>query len=1199
MSDENISIEIADKVSPSISNKLVKIAENARLADAAVQNLKSQLASLNTGALANIQAAASNATSAIQSTALASQRLATEQARTATAAAQAAAAQARVTTATTQGQTAAQNLATATTRANTAQTQGQTAAQRLATEQARTATQTANAAAASDRAALAALRLQQAQDRAAQSASRAGSSIMSFVRGAAAIAGVGLSAGAILGAADAYTVLQNKLQNVSESEAQVNQLTERLFDVANRTRTPVQETAQAFTRFDMALKNLGKSQEDSLKLTETVNKMLTVSGATSNEAGSALLQLSQAFNKGKLDGDEFRSVMELMPNAADAIAKRLGVTRGELLKLAPQGKITAKVMFEAFRDAAAGIDAKFGKTVPTLSQAFTVLKNNATKSLGELNKELGITAGLSSGIIALANNMKALGVVSAVVGAALLVYFGPTLLAGIAAATRAVIAFTVAIASNPIGALIVGITAAAAAIYAYGDSVSVTADKAVTLKDMFRTAFEYIKDAAGVVTEYAKAAWNTAIDWINEKTNGWGEQFRNVGDVILSILKTVSNFIIGYWAGVFAAVKTIWDKFPDVMQFVFASVVNAGATAVETLMNLWQIGLRKIADLGKEIAPDMAARLSSALDSATIKLPRMEVSQSAKDAASEVAKSFTDAFKKDYVGNAATAFMERARKVSAKRRAEEAAANANALRGTGKAAPDPIDEKAAKAAAHRALMIAVLNKKLDDQTSRVMMLKDAQEQQAEVDKLNEQLMQKKLQQLNPQEEAQIKSKVAALQEATRVGSAMNAIYEEVTGPQRDYTANLTAAQKLLSQGSISQEQYSRAVTKATEAFQNAKDPMRQYNKDLQQQFELAQMLPKQREVEQQIMQVSNDLLQKGIKLSETETQALREKLKALQAVNAVSQQEASLMDASVSKRQQFIDQMTAIKNLRANEKSGFTAGDQSNAVSSMISGMGLDTSNLQVQSSAYVSQYQTMFEQINQLRAQDLINEQDAAALRMQIWAKQQESQLNTASTFFGQLAQMSKSENKKLAAIGKAAAIAQAMIQTYSAATSAYAAMASIPYVGPALGAAAAAAAVVAGLANVQAIRSQSTGFKDGGYTGSIGVNEVAGVVHGREFVMDAQSTARIGVDNLQALQNGAASIQGSSANPSNVGTASAGNVDQPAPQVTVNSPVSAVVVSSKEQALSALRSTEGRAFIIETLEENSNTIARIAGVR
>ena len=57
---------------------------------------------------------------------------------------------------------------------------------------------------------------------------------------------------------------------------------------------------------------------------------------------------------------------------------------------------------------------------------------------------------------------------------------------------------------------------AIAAITLFGDEIAVTADKSVTLKDMFRTAFAYISDAAGVAAEWIKSVWNTAIDWV-----GW------------------------------------------------------------------------------------------------------------------------------------------------------------------------------------------------------------------------------------------------------------------------------------------------------------------------------------------------------------------------------------------------------------------------------------------------------------------------------------------------------------------------------------------------------------------------------------------------------------------------------------------------------------------------------------------------------
>lgn len=68
-------------------------------------------------------------------------------------------------------------------------------------------------------------------------------------------------------------------------------------------------------------------------------------------------------------------------------------------------------------------------------------------------------------------------------------------------------------------------------------------------------------------------------------------------------------------------------------------------------------------------------------------------------------------------------------------------------------------------------------------------------------------------------------------------------------------------------------------------------------------------------------------------------------------------------------------------------------------------------------------------------------------------------------------------SKNKAMFETMKVFAIAETIINTYKGAMSAYAALAPIPVVGPALGMAAAAATIVAGMARVQQIRSTSPG--------------------------------------------------------------------------------------------------------------------------
>jgi hypothetical protein len=89
---------------------------------------------------------------------------------------------------------------------------------------------------------------------------------------------------------------------------------------------------------------------------------------------------------------------------------------------------------------------------------------------------------------------------------------------------------------------------------------------------------------------------------------------------------------------------------------------------------------------------------------------------------------------------------------------------------------------------------------------------------------------------------------------------------------------------------------------------------------------------------------------------------------------------------------------------------------------------------------------------------------------------------LDSSTEFFGMAKGLMNSHSHAMFAIGKASAMTEAIIHTYSAATKAYSAMAGIPIIGPGLGAVAAAAAIASGMAQVSAIQSQSFGGSAGG---------------------------------------------------------------------------------------------------------------------
>lgn len=145
------------------------------------------------------------------------------------------------------------------------------------------------------------------------------------------------------------------------------------------------------------------------------------------------------------------------------------------------------------------------------------------------------------------------------------------------------------------------------------------------------------------------------------------------------------------------------------------------------------------------------------------------------------------------------------------------------------------------------------------------------------------------------------------------------------------------------------------------------------------------------------------------------------------------------------------------------------------------------------------------------------------------IKAQGYEAQLSTAADFENNLLTLAKSGSKEALAIYKAAAIAQTIWDTYAGAQKAFTSLAGIPYIGPALGTAAAAVAVAAGMARIQSISQQS--YATGGYTGPGGKYEEAGMVHRGEYVWTQEDVRAAGgpaaVERLR-WQYGAAAGRG-----------------------------------------------------------------------
>ena len=206
---------------------------------------------------------------------------------------------------------------------------------------------------------------------------------MSSLSGVAVALAAALSVKQVSEYADAWATVNNKLSNSLRPNEQLADVTERVFNITQQTRSSLDATASLYARLERATRQYGTSADDLAKLTTIINQGFVVSGATAQEAENAIIQLSQGLASGALRGEEFNSVNEQGNRLIVALADSMGVSIGEMRNMAAQGKLTTDVVVNGLLSQGAVIGKEFANTTTTISQALQVAGNNVTKFFGE------------------------------------------------------------------------------------------------------------------------------------------------------------------------------------------------------------------------------------------------------------------------------------------------------------------------------------------------------------------------------------------------------------------------------------------------------------------------------------------------------------------------------------------------------------------------------------------------------------------------------------------------------------------------------------------------------------------------------------------------------------------------------------------------------------------------------------------------
>jgi len=386
-------------------------------------------------------------------------------------------------------------------------------------------------------------------------------------------------AGALSESIDSWTFMSNKLRQVSTDAQNLVATQEALYQSAQRTRSGMEEIATLYSRTAQATRTLGLSQREVMDITETVAMAMKLNGGSVQESANAMRQLSQAFNKGKLDGDEFRSIMENAPTLQRAFATSLGVSTGELMRMSKEGELTLPKLITALQQAGPGIRAAFGDTLPLISEGFTYLGNAVTRFLGQMNEATGLSLGFYNVMKFLGDNLGVLGVALAFIGTAVLMAFGPP-------AIGALVSFGAALglATGGLSLIVPLLAAGVAAIYAWGDAWKVTAD-GVTVLGYIRAALQITGEYVGVVVKFISdafgAAWNFVVSTWGVIASFFGDNFGTV----MSSAQSAIGTIVGVWVGGYYAIVEAFNVMPAALLAIFQLAMNGAIQVVQDGLN--------------------------------------------------------------------------------------------------------------------------------------------------------------------------------------------------------------------------------------------------------------------------------------------------------------------------------------------------------------------------------------------------------------------------------------------------------------------------------------------------------------------------------------------------------------------------------------------------------------------------------------
>ena len=164
-----------------------------------------------------------------------------------------------------------------------------------------------------------------------------------------AIAGIGLTvlAKQTISTTANFKTLQLRMEGLTSEYGEFAQVQELVTKAQDKFNLSIVEATKSVTDIFARLRPLGIELKDIETAFMGFNTLAVAAGLNANEMNAAFTQLAQGLGSGQLQGDEFRSIAEQIPQLLSAISKETGIAEGKLKTFASKGLLKTDIIIKA------------------------------------------------------------------------------------------------------------------------------------------------------------------------------------------------------------------------------------------------------------------------------------------------------------------------------------------------------------------------------------------------------------------------------------------------------------------------------------------------------------------------------------------------------------------------------------------------------------------------------------------------------------------------------------------------------------------------------------------------------------------------------------------------------------------------------------------------------------------------------------